>query len=399
MSGKPRLAILINSFGGGGAERVVSLLLPRLSEDYDVFLVLLSALDFVYPLPADQQTFVLPGEEYRDWPNIVRLPSLARQYRRYLTEKKIDVSLSFLNRPNFINCLVKKRGWQGAVIISERAVTSQFYKTGFRRVVGGSLIRWLYPLAGAIIPISKGVQYDLQTTYGVRGDYQTIYNPIDVDSIREEFDGYPGPDPGAPFTFVCVARFDQQKNHAMLVEAFSRLADIRCRLILVGQGPELERISGLVRDKRLDDRIEMVGFQKDPVRFLKQANCFVLASDFEGLGNVILEALACSLPVISTDCFSGPREILAPNSDFTRQLERDLEIAEYGILTPVTNAELLAQAMRRIVTDAPLRESYAAKAVNRARMFDVAAISEAYKGVIAATLASQRMGVAPGHSA
>ena len=383
---KPRLAILINSFRGGGAERVVSLLLPRLAQDYDLYLVLLSALGFAYPLPENQRTFVLPGEEFKDWPNIIRLPSLARQYHRYLVEHEIDASLSFLNRPNFISCLVKRRGWRGAVIISERAVSSQSYRTGLRKFVGGYLIRALYPRANTIISISKGVEHDLQTTYAVKAHYRAIYNPIDLAGIRSEFASAPEPDPGAPFTFVCVARFDPQKNHALLIEAFSLLGDVRSRLILVGKGPGVEDMRQKVREKGLEDRVEFVGFRKDPVRFLKLANCFVLASDFEGLGNVILEALACSLPVICTDCFSGPREILSPDSDFTQQLKNEIEVAEYGILTPVMNAALLAQAMRRMISDPLLREAFAAKAMKRAQMFGVDAICDDYKSVIAAAL-------------
>lgn len=380
------MAILINSFRGGGAERVVSLLWPRLAEDFDVFLVLLSSEGIAYPTPGAANTHVLEGGESHSWQNIARLPLLARAYHHYLDAQRIDISLSFLNRSNFINCLAKRRGWRGRVIISERAVTSLFYKDGIRKAIGTILIRNLYQFADAIIPISRGVEHDLRTSYGVAGPYHTIYNPIDIAQVQAEFERAPARDPSQPFTFVCVARFDPQKNHVLLVEAFSLLSDTSCRLLLVGHGAEMTRVNELVRAKRLESRVELVGFQKDPVPFLKQADCFVLSSAFEGLGNVILEALACSVPVICTDCFSGPREILAPESDFTRQLSGEIETSEYGILTPVKDAGLLAAAMRQMMSDASLRQSYARKAAGRARMFDVAVISREYKQVIVATL-------------
>jgi N-acetylgalactosamine-N,N'-diacetylbacillosaminyl-diphospho-undecaprenol 4-alpha-N-acetylgalactosaminyltransferase len=392
---KPRLAILINSLRGGGAERVVSLLWPKLADRFEIYVVLLSASDIAFPTPDAEHTRVLEGGESYNWQNIARLPRLARAYRRYLDQHRIDISLSFLNRSNFINCLVKRRGWRGQVVISERAVTSLFYKTGVRKAIGRMLIRSLYPFANAIIPISRGVEHDLRTSYGIAGRYHTIYNPIDIATVRDEFERAPAKPLSQPFTFVCVARFDPQKNHAVLVEAFSQLGDADCRLVLVGHGFEMEAIRRQVREKHLESRVSLVGFQKGPVPFLRQADCFVLSSDFEGLGNVILEALACSLPVISTDCFSGPREILAPDSDFTKQLNDRIEICDYGILTPVRDAGLLATAMRRMMTDVALRDGYARRAAERANAFDVGVISREYGDVLTSIVEPPASGVAP----
>lgn len=382
---KPRLAILINSFRGGGAERVVSLLWPRLERDFEVYLVLLSTEGNTFQLPPEDRTHVLEGGESQNWLNIARLPRLARSYRQFLDAKGIDISLSFLNRPNFINCLAKRAGWRGKTIISERAVTSLFYRTGLRKAVGRFLIRSLYRFADAIIPISRGVEHDLRARFGVPGNYRTIYNPIDITQVRARLAASPDRDRTQPFTFVCVARFDPQKNHRLLVEAFAELDDLPCRLLLVGQGPGMAAIAQLVQDLGQAARIQLLGFQK-AIPVLKQSDCFVLSSDFEGLGNVILEALACSLPVVSTDCLSGPREILAPDTDFTTQNLDHIEIAPYGILTPVGNAALLAQAMRRMMADDQLRADYAGRALDRARQFDVELISDAYRRALLETL-------------
>lgn len=382
---KPRLAILINSFRGGGAERVVSLLWPRLERDFEVYLVLLSTEGNTFQLPPEDRTHVLEGGESQNWLNIARLPRLARSYRQFLDAKGIDISLSFLNRPNFINCLAKRAGWRGKTIISERAVTSLFYRTGLRKAVGRFLIRSLYRFADAIIPISRGVEHDLRARFGVPGNYRTIYNPIDITQVRARLAASPDRDRTQPFTFVCVARFDPQKNHRLLVEAFAELDDLPCRLLLVGQGPGMAAIAQLVQDLGQAARIQLLGFQK-AIPVLKQSDCFVLSSDFEGLGNVILEALACSLPVVSTDCLSGPREILAPDTDFTTQNHDHIEIAPYGILTPVGNAALLAQAMRRMMADDGLRADYVGRALDRARQFDVELISDAYRRALLETL-------------
>ena len=365
---------------------MVSLLLPRLAEEFEVFLVLLSKYQIAYPLPANQPVHVLGGGQTSDWWNIVRLPVLARRYRRYLEANQIDISLSFLNRSNYINCLVKRGGWKGKVVVSERAATSLFYKAGFRKLVGRGLITMLYPYADRIIPISRGVEHDLRTTYHVPGPYRTIYNPINVSELRSAFEKSAAGDPARPFTFLCVARFDPQKNHAMLVDAFARLTDVDCRLILAGVGPQMQAIEGQVRAKGLQSRVSLVGFQREQARLLRLGDCFVLSSDFEGLGNVILEALTCSLPVISTDCFAGPREILAPESDYTQQIRNDIEVGRYGVLTPVGSAPLMEKAMRLVMSDAALRGTLQARALERARMFDLDVISADYRRTLAKTL-------------
>ena len=363
----------------------MSLLWPRLSAEFEVFLTLLSTEGNVYPLPPKDHTHVLEGGETHSWQNIARLPRLGRSYRGFLEEHRIDASLSFLNRSNFINCLAKRGGWRGKTIISERAVTSLFYKSGARKVVGRFLIRKLYGFADTIIPISRGVEYDLRSRLGVLGNYQTIYNPIDVTQVRAKLASSPERDPSQPFTFVCVARFDPQKNQALLVNAFAQLQDLPSRLRFVGQGPGMAAVAQQVKALGLESRVELRGFQK-AIPVLKQSDCFVLSSDFEGLGNVILEALACSLPVISTDCFSGPREILAPESDYTTRVLDAIEVAPFGILTPVGDAPRLAQAMRRMITDSELRGSYAGRALERAREFDLEIISDNYRRVLRETL-------------
>lgn len=377
-TGKLRLAILTSSLRGGGAERVVSLLLSRLADTHEASVVLLSSEGNIYSVQPGQKMHVLQGEKWHDWANVVRLPLLARQYRSYLIANHIDVSLSFLNRPNFVNCMVKRSGWPGKVIISERAVTSLFYRTGLKRLVGSFMIRRLYPHADAIIPISRGVEQDLRHSFGVKSRYHTIYNPIDINAIVQQ---PAAPKAERPFTFVCVARFDPQKNHGLLIDAFARLRG-KARLQLVGFGPGMEAMRERVRQAGIEDRVEFLGFQADPISTVRNADAFVLSSDFEGLGNVILEALACSLPVISTDCFSGPREILAPGTDFTRQLSGDIELAAYGILTPIGDAALLSEAMERLMNDPDLRQRYSAAALQRARMFDVETIARAYADVI-----------------
>ncbi|WP_319016516.1 glycosyltransferase [Aliarcobacter butzleri] len=93
----------------------------------------------------------------------------------------------------------------------------------------------------------------------------------------------------------------------------------------------------------------------NPFSYISKADCFVFASNHEGFPNVLIEA--CELPIISTDCQSGPREILAPNSDISFQLENNIELAEYGILTPIKNVDKLQEVMNLMINDESLRKN------------------------------------------
>jgi N-acetylgalactosamine-N,N'-diacetylbacillosaminyl-diphospho-undecaprenol 4-alpha-N-acetylgalactosaminyltransferase len=106
-------------------------------------------------------------------------------------------------------------------------------------------------------------------------------------------------------------------------------------------------------------------------KYLSKTDCFILSSDFEGFPNCILEALACSLPIISTDCLSGPREILAPGTDPIINITDHNEISEYGILVPVNNAQLLADAITTIVSDKTLWNQMRTKALLRSKDYDI----------------------------
>ncbi len=188
--------------------------------------------------------------------------------------------------------------------------------------------RRLYGLAN-LIAVSQGVAEDLRTRLGLTGaNIVTIYNPFDLEDIRRQAQ-VPEPDlPEEPY-ILHIGRFAPQKRHDLLLAAW-RAAGLPHRLVLLTR-PEagLER---LVAASGAGDRVTIVGFRPNPYPWIAQADLLVLCSDHEGLPNVLIEALACGTRVVSTDCPSGPREVL------TGELAR--------FLVPCGDAAALAEAMQ-----------------------------------------------------
>jgi len=357
-----KLTILIYSLASGGAERVVSILLKELSQKYEIELVLMRDVIF-YDIPKNVKIILLENSN----PNengifkLLKLPFLAYKYSKI----KSDISISFMNRPNYINIL-SNLFKNSKTIISERAMPSLQHKNGLQGKINRFLIKNLYKKANIVVANSKGNSIDLQNNFNVK-NVKTIYNFIEkIDCKKQKQD---------KFIFITIGRMDKGKNHKLLINAFNEL-DIDAELWLIGDGylrNELEKIA--------NKNVKFFGRQKDVYQYLKKADCFVFSSDYEGFPNVLLEAINCNLPIISTDCKSGPREILAPNSDILKQTD-DIEIAEYGILTKVGSVESMKKAMKLIYENKELRYNFKNKAKNRLNEFKIDKIIKKWEKII-----------------
>ena len=181
------------------------------------------------------------------------------------------------------------------------------------------------------------------------------------------------------FTFVSVGRLVKGKNQEIIIKAFKKL-NLDIDLILIGDGSQRDKLNKLIKKLHLEKNIQLVG-KDNPFKYLKYADCFIFASNYESFGNVLLEALACNLPIISTDCRSGPREILAPNTSINLQTD-GIEIAEFGILTKVDDIDELSKAMKLMYEDSKLRYNFKQKAKERILDFDVKKIVKEWERLI-----------------
>jgi len=368
---REKLAILVYSMASGGAERAVSVLLPELIRFFDVTLVLMND-EIFYEIPGEVKIRYLERSDPSEpgWKKLAKLPRLALKYRDLCREEGIGISLSFMTRPNYINLLAKKWGGDVRTIISERAMPSlQYGYPGIASRINRRLIRSLYPGADRIVSNSEGNREDLIRNFGISaGMIETIYNPFDLERIRKSSaETAPGEKNG--FEFITVGRIDAGKNHRMLIDAFLEAEIGNSVLSILGEGPlkkELEEYARNAADPK--KTVRFPGRRKNPFSWMARADCFVFASRHEGFPNVLVEALACSLPVISTDCPSGPREILDERREYDEVLP-GVTFGKYGILVPVDDKKAMISAMEKVYNNAVETEKYRRQGRNRAESF------------------------------
>ncbi len=373
---KKKISILVNDLDSGGAERVVSILLDTLQSRYDITLFMMHNIIF-YNIPKDIKIVVVGNSKLEDSGviKLLKLPLIAWQYRKLNRES--SVSLSFLSRANYINIFAKLFGMRGKIIVSERAMPSLQYRGSLQGYINRVLIRLLYNRADRVFANSKGNALDLIENFKIK-DVRVIYNIFNINRIINLSNRYAILD-SSRFNFITIGRLDEGKNHKLLIDA---IREIDANLYIIGDGVLRDDLVEHIINLGLEDRVFMLGKEKNPYKYLSKADSFVFASNREGFPNVLVEALACGLPIISTDCKSGPREILAPDTNENFQLNRKIEIAKYGILTPINSINKIREAMRTIIDNKKLREEYRKKAKERAMEFNKNRIIDKFIDII-----------------
>lgn len=230
-------------------------------------------------------------------------------------------------------------------------------------------MQWLWGKADAVIAVSSALAEDVRKNVRLKSSISTIYNPIvlpNYPALIEQPIVYPWLDKKIP-TFVFVGRLVKVKRIDLLLQAFKQVQEKQlCRLLIVGDGTEKAFILDFIRKNDLTDVCHLTGQQHNPLPWIKSSDALVLSSDYEGFGNVIVEAMACGTQVIATDCPFGPAEIL--------------DKGRYGQLVPVNDSEALAEAMKKVID----KRFYVAKdeLKKRANQFSLESAVQQYLSVI-----------------
>jgi len=253
----------------------------------------------------------------------------------YLRRERPRVLFSAMTYANVVAVAAARLSLSGTPVVPIEHTTVGMERGG-KRDLTTRLAYWAYGAADRVVAVSEGVAESVrERTRAAPEDVVVLHNPVPVDEIRERATGSVDVswlEDSDRDVVLWVGRLAPEKDLPTLVRAFDRLHAERpdTRLVLAGTGPERETVESLVADLELDDAVAFPGYV-DPAPYMARAAVFALSSTYEGLPTVIVEALACGCPVVSTDCPSGPREILADG--------------EFGRLVPVGDDAALADAL------------------------------------------------------
>jgi exopolysaccharide biosynthesis WecB/TagA/CpsF family protein len=323
----------------------------------------------VRELPAQIRTIELGGS---------RTISDIRPLTHLLREQTFDIVVASLDHNNIaLLCAKILAGRATRIIICQHNALSLEARQGWKYWPVPLLYGLLWRVADGIIAVSDGVACDLSRAAGIpRKSIDVINNPVIGDDFSERT-AFPAPhvwlgDPSYS-TFIFAGRLTVQKDPQTLLRAFARLQPLgRVRLIVLGEGELAGVLADLAVALGVSDAIHFAGFQHNPLSWIKHAKALVLSSRYEGLGNVLIEAMACGTPVIATDCPWGPAEIL--------------QGGRLGCLVPVGDVQALADAMRNHAA----HPASAWERQARAASFSVDACVERHEALFARVLDKNR---------
>lgn len=299
---KKKVVLAIFTLQGNGAERFALTLAKGINDaGHEAHIVYFKNI-IDLPIPEGVKLHFFDYQKYRAIPKFMRASFAAKAFDHFVLKNigTPDLVLSNLFPVDFV---LSKSQLPNVHLVIHNTTSLEY---GERLEGMRKQLEKVY-LAKPCVAVSKGVESDFIEIFGIKSRINTIYNPIDVEQVTLTANEYIPNIEGS--YIVNVGKFKQQKRHDILIKAYAK-ANLEEKLVLVGTGELLESSKKLVKDLGIEDNVIFTGFKKNPYPYIKHAKLMVVASDFEGFSIAILEALALGTPIISTDCLSGPREVL-----------------------------------------------------------------------------------------
>lgn len=388
---KKNIIFILPELCGGGAEKTVGNLSKKLIEDYNIDIVLFRDTPIKYAY-SGKLVYLPQRKKNNILSKVIFFMKSIVFLKKYKKEHKIDYAISFLTAADIVNVFSKVKNTKN--IISIRNTDS---KLNSKNILYKLCTYISTHKCDHIISISNQVKEDLINNFNIKENkITTIYNPslaIEFGNmqlkVKEDFWNNP--------VVINIGRLTYQKGQWHLIKAFSEVVkqNKNIKLLILGKGELEENLKQLIEILKLENNVFLLGFVDNPYDYLKKSDIFVFPSLYEGLGNSIIESLVCGVPVISTDCIAGPREILSPKSDFRKKVVDEIDYAEYGVLVPSFGSEdcnlsteltkqekILAEAILRMINDKEFRDNYVEKAKQRVNDFKIEVIADEWKKIL-----------------
>lgn len=335
-----KILMLITGMQSGGAERVMATLCNELSLRNTVRLGIMKSDASDYRL-SDRVEVVTGNVKGKSFFQSIRFS------KKEIEEWKPDIVLSFMTKTNIIALSAKKLAkWRVPVVIAERA--NPYHAQGVLKIIREYLYRYA---DGAVFQTEQAREYYKNI---IKCESVILRNPLNPDFHVEPFRET------RTKRIVCVGRLSEEKNQRLLIDAFAEIANEfpNYKVEFYGDGPLKEELTKHIEELEMQDRIQLMGRKDQVQEYIKDAACFVLPSNSEGMPNALLEAMALGIPSIATDCPIGGSAFIVDHN-------------ENGILIPMNDREALKTALRKCLTDKAFADRIAQKAKDVIHDFDV----------------------------
>lgn len=359
------IAIIVPTLNKGGAERVAANMSIEFAKHYNVYIIVYDGSDIIYPYGGQLIDLRLPPAK-NIFGKITTLLKRICILRKIKKDYQIDIAISHLPSANLAN------------VISRRSDIIFTYIHSMKVNVFKEKILSFF--SDKVICVSECVRNMAINQCGIRSDKViTVYNFCDlekpINKITKTNEN--------SILIVNMGRLSEPKGQWHLIRALKKVlceTDQNVKLAIIGDGEKRPSLEKLTEQLGINENVQFTGFMENPWDFMVNADIYVSSSIWEGMPMALVEAGRCGLPIISTDCDAGCREILAPNTSINKKA-KDIELAEYGILIPVcfegtesqtqitAEEEIMSKAIIRMINNISMRNEYAVKAQIRSEDF------------------------------
>ncbi|WP_332648209.1 glycosyltransferase [Lysinibacillus sp. 54212] len=386
-----KLAIITPTLANGGAERIIS----TLSQSKD--------LNKKYKL-----TIITFENDSNDYKFVCEIINLKERYPKELNsikplkyinyfkiihkvkrEMDFDIVISFMENMGIVNAATKKK--ETTIHAVSSYLSGQFeYSNSFKNNIYvfffKMLIKKYFNKLDGILTISQESGQDLIDNFEIKKEKIIVsYNPYELKMINELSEKPGIKNKENTISIVTMGSLIDLKAQWNLLRAFKEIENKfkNVELLIIGRGENEKYLKDMTNAYHLNSKVNFIGYVTNPFKYLKNCDIYVLTSIREGLPNALIEAMACGLPVIATDCSSGPREIIAPKTDYKRKTSI-IEQAENGILVPINSGikkkisdpldeqeVMLKEALQLLIEDEELRRKYSLRSTERSLDFDI----------------------------